>query len=266
MKKQLLNRTIIKWVFLWGVIIAVPFLIDALYGCGVLGKIYTNSFKAEVWFSFLGSYLPGTVIGVLTIYQQHVIREKDRQYQELLERYLYVPNQGAKVYRYSKNTHMIGRWSRAEIISVTGSNEQDIFKEWMKGYILESSFHNVGNIGINDIRCSSVEWSIKDKTYIVKDKSKIKAFYESVGEARYKVWIYWMFDDEDDESADNVAACMNNYSRKDPDYYTSFLIVKVKITNVAKKSTDLFMKFKMRCPDNANSFCLQSFDERYYPG
>lgn len=265
--QMLRDKKLLVFVFIG--IVSVPFLLDWFYGTGIPGSVYHNNFPAESWFSFLGSYFPAMLIGVLTIYQQQIIRKKDEEYKKLIERYFYSPDRNAEVFRYSPSNQRIGEWTYYDFKSSLETNHEigEFSDEWGKGYIIRCSIHNIGKIGIKHITCDSIEWVIKSgEPYREDTPIKIKTYLESIGEARYLMYVFWTFQDLDNSIASQVALCMNNGFRKNPDYYTSYISLNVKIENDVGELNNINMKFRMQqCLQEVNPYKLQSVEEHYIP-
>ncbi len=255
------------------IIIAIPILIDLFLGSGFPGIIYPgHNFAAENWFSFLGSYFPSMLIGSLTIYQTYIIREKDRQYNELLLRYLYIPDQNAKVYQYSPEDNMIGEWKYGDFLDylqkeVTEQERETLEQLWKNGYIIDCYLHNTGTIGMAKVKCTSVKWSINSSaTEEVQEDGRIMTVSQSMGGAKYKISVFWAFRDYDGKFAKAVGRCMENNPRRDSAYSISDICLEMIFTNDEKKTYTMFMKFKMKAFEGCNPYELQSIEEHFYPG
>lgn len=261
--KKLLDGT-----FVLAIIIVFPIFIDGLFGSGLLGRIYKNHrFSADTWFSFLGSYLPSMLIGSLTIYQTFIIREKDRQYNELLNRYLFIPYQNTKVYQYSSKDEQIGGWKQSEFVQClnNGGNSDErsnLLKWWKNGYVIDCSLRNTGKIGIDTVKCTSIEWRINNhEPFLMNEQDRILTAIRSLGDARYTISVFWTF--HDDDVITEIKRCMANCVLHVASYTNSFILLKMNIVNDEGETYTIHMKFKMHCIKENE---LQSVEEHFYPG
>ena len=115
--KRKLSKAVIIIVTILVLILAAlfPFVLDSLYGKGRLKAIYPNAFPAEVWFSFIGSYFPAAIIGIITLYQAYIIQRQDKQYKNLLARHRFIPEEHAHVYRANLKEKKLGNYTVPEI-------------------------------------------------------------------------------------------------------------------------------------------------------
>ena len=95
-------------------VLSFPFILDYMYGAGFFVG-WKNSFPGDTWFSFIGSYFPATIIGILSLYQASIIQEQEARYRKLLNLHLFMPDGHAHVYRYNNDSHAIGQYSVTEI-------------------------------------------------------------------------------------------------------------------------------------------------------
>lgn len=233
-------------------VLAVPFILDWVYGSGIVGKFYDNSFPADSWFSFIGSYFPATIIGILTLYQAYIIQKKERQYKKLLARYRYTPNNHANIYRYDKDNNVIGHFSLNEVRQIlVRSNRKGLLKEWESGYIIECDMYDVSDIEMKQVNVKKVEWEINEHEYEQQDSEKLACVVNRISHSRKQIVIFWLFDGT--EKADKeIAKCMTNKFRCNVQYETSVITISVQIVDEVEETCDLKMRY-----------CLQSLDDNY---
>lgn len=240
-----------------------PFLLDFAYGHRLLSW-FPNSFPADTWFSFIASYFPATIIGMLTIYQANMIHEKDMQYQELLDRYRFVSYKHAGVYRYNEKTECIADWNYNRILSMYQEcNRQNVPENWEKGYVFECYIKDSKGIGINDINFRSIEWDIAGNVFVQLDNENAVIRFRDEFGGMYHITMFCYFDAAD-MLYQKVVQCMTNAIRNNPDYNFSYVTLKLSMTYDEEKEKNLDMRFIMQA--QMDVYRLYSIDECYYVG
>lgn len=242
------------------VAIGFPFVLDFLYGNGML-TWYDNAFPGEVWFSFIGSYFPATIVGMLSLYQAYIIQRQEKQYKKLLGKHRFIPAGQAKVHRYKSQTSRIGIHSFYDI------NERFVRNlhktppdEWASGYILESEVYSLSGIGIKRADVKKVKWEIDDKVYVQDRSEMMVSTIKRVSYSQQQIIIYWIFDQCEDIN-DLVIRCMLNDSRHDSRYDLSAITVMVQIIDDEGIRCDLEMRFVMKAQED--DYHMSSIEEYY---
>lgn len=248
-------------VIVFGVI-TFPFLVDFLYGKGVLA-FYPNAFSADTWFSFVASYFPSTIIGILTIYQAHIIQEKDKQYQELLDKYRFVPYRHANFYRHNKEKCCIGPCGYEELCNMRDKTNSKIkLAEWEKGYVFQCYLKDSRGIKIDNIDFRCIEWKIKDNMFVQNSVQNTVIDFRNEFNGEYCITGFCYFE-ETKKFYQEMAQCMNNSIRKNSDYNFSEITLKLHMTYDEKKEKNLDMHFMMQSQTDTCKLC--SIKE-YYVG
>lgn len=245
------KKTIIKPVAVLFAFIAFPFILDRLYGCGALRWI-PNSFSGDIWFSFIGSYVPASIIGILTLYQAHIIHEQEREYKKLLNRHRFIPDSHVIVYRYdeTQETNSFYNFDKVEQILVR-SGREELEKKWKTGYLMECNLHNASDIEIGKAKVKEIEWEINGNRYVQQDSEKMAVIVDRISHSKQKIVIFWQFD-EMEKAGEEIARCMFNEPRFDIRYEISDLMIRMQIVDDEEETCDL----KMRCR-------LQSLNDNY---
>lgn len=256
---------IVKGLFLLFVIIfflGFPFILDRLYKDGMLGRIWDNAFSADVWFSFIGSYFPATIIGIITLYQAHIIQVQEKQYKKLMNRHRFIPAKHAKIYRYEEENNSIGDYSIQKIKQMLmRSGRKGLLKEWQSGFIIECNVYNSSGIEINRADLKMIEWEIAGVVYRQTDMEKASSIVNRISYSQQQIIVFWCFDKEDDVS-DQVIQCMLYSSRRDIRYETSMITVVLHVVDDADESFDLQMRFRMQYQED--NYKMASIEENYY--
>lgn len=176
--------------------VSFPFILDFLYGKGKLKAIYPNSFSAEVWFSFIGSYFPAAIIGIITLYQAYIIQRQDKQYKSLLARHRFIPEEHAHVYRTNLREKKLGRYTESEIEKLLTQNDRsDLFMMWEEGYVIECSIYDSSGVGIEQSTLESICWEINGEEYIQNDSGQMVGIIGTTGRNQYRVTVFCMFNE-----------------------------------------------------------------------
>ncbi len=241
-------------------ILAVPFLLDWLYGLGVFG-IWNNAFSAESWFSFIGSYLPSTILGLLSIYQAHIIRQKDEEYRKLLNKHRFVPASHGCVCRYEEENGTIGRYDISEIRQMLSQGgRKELFKEWEQGYILECDIHNSSDIEINKIELEKILWETNGAVYIQKNRDRIANILKRRSYDQHQMVVFWIFDGT--EAKDRITRCMLSKTRSEYRFENSMLTVHLWIVDDENQVSALIMRYRLQAQND--QYKLLSIEEKYY--
>jgi len=251
MKKWKLKRIMAALVCLFCVF-RFPFILDQLYGKGRLEKYFDNSFSAEAWFSFIGSYFPATVMGVLTLYQASIIKEQERQYKKLLNCHRFIPDGHVFVYRFDRDNHANNHYNFNEIRQIlTRSGREELQKEWENGYIIKSDIYIASDIKMEKAEVKKIEWEINGCRYEQHNSKRMAVIINRITHSKQQIIIYWKFN-ETQKAGEDIAKCMLNETRHDIRYETSNLHISMRIVDEGEETCDL----KMRC-------CLQASTDNY---
>lgn len=174
-KDKLLKIVLRAAIFL--VIIAVmafPFILDTLYGKGLLKPVFENSFSADTWFSFIGSYFPAAILGCLTLYQAFIIQYQEKRYRRLLSRHQFAPSCRARIYRYDDSQNKIGDWAFYQVKQMlTQCQKDNLCHDWNKGYILECGIFDLQGVGIDTVKIKELIWEINGRFFRQKNSGQM---------------------------------------------------------------------------------------------
>lgn len=247
MKKIRIIIIILVLIFL----LIFPILIDYLYGQGVLKYFYKNSFPANEWFAFLGSYIPATIIGILTIYQAYIIQRKDKEYQELLNRHRFILAKHASIYKYDKNNKDDnGRFS--DFKTEIGIND------FQKSYLLEASLHNSTSVEIDQIRVKDIKICINGKYYEQEKFNILKCITVRESYDIQRIVILWGF--KDDDIQEIFTECMLSYIRGNLELMHLILFVVFEIADSINEKSCLNMWLDFKSGNDQNS--ITSVEEK----
>lgn len=239
-----------------------PFILDRLYKWGVLGRIWDNSFSADTWFSFIGSYFPATIVGIITFYQAHIIQVQEKQYKELMNRHRFIPAKHAKVYRYAAENNAIGDYSIKKIKQILiQSGRKGLLEKWQSGYIIECNIYNSSGIEINKADLKKIEWEIAGVVYRQTNMEKVSSIVNRISYSQQQIIVFWYFD-EADAVSDQITQCMLYSKRRDIRYETSMVTMVLHIVDDADENFDLQMRFRMQCQED--NYKMESVEENYY--
>lgn len=244
-------------------IIAFPFALDFLYGHGFFREPFHNSFPADVWFSFIGSYFPAAIIGVLTIYQAYIIQYKDKQYHKLLVRRQFVSTNHAQVFRYDESKEKIGAWTSEEIRKMTiQCGKEDLFIDWKKGYIIQCNICVLQGMDIDTAELKEIEWKINNKPYYQRDGTMMFCIMERMASNEYQATMFWKFQ-ASDRTEEDIARCMACGIRHEPEYEISQITLLLQIKDDMDEEYSVRMQFVLQ-PQQMKSCQLSSTKEKYY--
>ena len=77
------------------------YLVDYLYGTGFLSYIPHN-FQASDWFSTAFSFIPSTILGILSLYLTYYALQKDRDMERIQNQYRFIICDSAVLHKISK--------------------------------------------------------------------------------------------------------------------------------------------------------------------
>lgn len=254
-------------------LIALPFLMDWLYGCGFLHRIPHN-FSAEDWLSIIFSYIPSMLLGILSIYLAYLAFEKDRELERIQNRNRFILPEEAALYVFDdrKKTMEEDLYRRitGELREAhRGSDLLMDFRKTHKIYLFKYFVKDMKNIQVNSIQITSFQWKIRDKLVVeVTDPERIKdriyipdnRFCGGV----YEGEILFLIDDIPDIQ-EEVSACMNNGMRLNQNYKYSYIVLTVSIKDEEQEKFDLAFWFKMKSVDLKENM-IRSVKEIYYVG
>lgn len=254
-------------------LIALPFLMDWLYGCGFLHRIPHN-FSAEDWLSIIFSYIPSMLLGILSIYLAYLAFEKDRELERIQNRNRFILPEEAALYVFDdrKKTMEEDLYRRitGELREAhRGSDLLMDFRKTHKIYLFKYFVKDMKNIQVNSIQITSFQWKIRDKLVVeVTDPEKIKdriyipdnRFCGGV----YEGEILFLIDDIPDIQKE-VSACMNNGMRLNQNYKYSYIVLTASIKDEEQEKFDLAFWFKMKSVDLKENI-IRSVKEIYYVG
>lgn len=250
-------------------VISFPFALDFLYGRGWLREPFHNSFSADTWFSFIGSYFPSAIIGVLTIYQAYIIQYKDRQYHKLLVRSQFVSTTHAQVFRYDKNSDKIGDWTFWQVKQMlVQCGKNDLLIGWKKGYIMQCNICVLQGMDIELSELKEIEWKINNKSYYQRDDTAMFCIMERTASNEYRAIMFWKFQDSD-EAEEEIIRHMVCGIRDEQEYELSQITLLLLIRDDIDEEYHIKMQFTLQplqpLQFQQEGFCkVCSVREKYY--
>lgn len=262
-RNLLIEKRIITIVLLvlFILIVIFPFVLDYLYGQGKLKNVYNNSFSASDWFSFLGSYFPATIFGILTLYQAYIIQFQDKRYRDLIKRNCIIPLNQASVYRYNEDKK-IKNYDAAGLRSDFFNDSNELICNWEKGYILEFIIINTADLYIKNIEIKEITWLIDNTLYKQEDVDLIYRKYSIESLTTCRVTIYWKISGTEEKIEENITQCMLASIREDIRFDNSIITVFFNVENELNEKIELKMKLRMQCTDN--QFIMRSVEEKIF--
>lgn len=240
--------------------ICFPFVLDYCYRKGMLSW-WNNKFSADTWFSFIGSYFPATIVGILSLYQAYIIQHQEKRYKKLLYRYCLIPAGHAKVYRYNEKKNLIGNYSLYDIEQMFKQYDKDSSLEnWTLGYVIESEVYNSTGRQIIKSDVKRIEWEVNRQKYCQDISQRMISSVRRISHSHQQIVVYWLFN-EDTDINDIIYQCMNNLPRHDIRYEITMITITLQITDFEDKNYDLNIQLMMKAQED--SYQMSSFDEYY---
>lgn len=244
-KKDIKVLLRIAVIFVIIVIIAFPFVLDILYGRELLRPIFKNSFPADTWFSFIGSYFPAAIIGCLTLYQAYIIQYQEKRYRRLLSQHQFVPSSPAHIYRYDDNRNRMGDWEGYQVKQMLAKcGKDDLYIDWNKGYILECGVFAMQDVGIDAVEIKKVDWEINGRHFCQNDASQMTSAIERVSRDEYKLKLFWKFADEE-ATLIEITKCMVYGFRQSSHYDSSRVTLVLQLIDDFDDCYEVSIQFEM---------------------
>lgn len=243
-------------------VVAFPFIVDILYGMGILGLLFPNSFSAETWFSFIGSYFPAAILGCLSLYQASIIQEKEMQYRKLLQRHQFVPSAHACVSRYEKGQRRIGEWTHDQVKQMLARCRKNaLFGDYHKGYILECGVQVPQGVVIDKFELKEIKWKINKQIFCQDDLKQIANIMKREKDDTYWFTIFWRFYDSDGAS-EEITRCMLWGTRQESYYEVSWIVLSLWIIDDLGEKYDVRMRFALQS-ERMEHYKMYSTEESY---
>lgn len=259
------NRKIELVVLLIGggvafLVLAFPMILDFWYGSGRLDQFFISS---ELWVSFIGSYYPSTIIGILTLYQAYIIHYQERKRTELLQPYQFQPDGHANLCAYNETNDKIGDYSLKQMrqLFAIDNENKSLFEESMAGYVLECNIFTLLGVGIYSVELEKIEWRINNNTYIHNDVKSMASIVNRTGHNKQQIISYWELEKESSEN-DQIIQCLLFNIREDIRYATSKITLFFKVLDDIGKQYNLQMHFRLSAYEN--EYMMVSIEEHCY--
>lgn len=257
---------VILGIIVFTAAIAFPFVLDWMYGNGVLGKIWDNAFPAEVWFSFIGSYFPAAIIGILTLYQAYIIHYQEKQYKKLLDRHRFLPAGHASVYQYNEQDKKIGKYAFPMVEKMFRQSRQDYLADvWNAGYIIECDIYNFSGIGIHKAEVKAVEWIIDGNAYCQSNTKQMACVVHRISYSQQQIIVFWCFEglilDDGQKIGDKIEQLMLYDNRLDDRFAASQITLTICIIDDESEKINLKMQFYLQTCGRQHE--LSSTEENY---
>lgn len=245
-----------RGIFLIIAVIGFPFALDLLHGWGYL-RFFKNSFPGDAWFSFIGSYFPAMLIGCITIYQAHIIREKDMQYQALLNQRRFLSAGRALADRYSKQKKQIGGYGITELENMWQASYGKVFRgNWHRVCLIRFSFYDAIAKAVSGIIFQKLIWTIAKKTYVISGKNVAVLEWHRELDGTYTIVLFCFYpqgkhQDNGDEFETEMVQCMENKKNNQVDHITSHITVELLLKEGEKNAYLMNADFQMAAQENA---------------
>lgn len=244
------------------ILVAAPIVLDCLYGKGVLRGIWENSFPAEAWFSFIGSYFPATIIGILSLCQAYIIYRQDSQYKAVMRRHCFHLIKHANIYRCEDGDKRIGRYTFPEVKRMLErKGRASLTKVWEECMIVEFDLYSSTDIEISEVQAEELEWEIAGKLYRQDDQGQMMAAVTRTARSQQQISLLFRFD-EFEKVRDPISKCFLNEYRRNIDYKTSEFTVVLKVIDEENDECELELEFQLE--STKDNYQMESIEEHCY--
>lgn len=264
--KRLIFISIILGILALAITIAPLYLADYLYGAGMLSRIPHN-FSAEVWFTTFFSYIPATILGILSLYLSYQTVMKEREIERMKNRYRFIIKDCAELRMWEEQMGEIEGVSYIQISEKLYEINNDFnirFNNMQNDlYLFCFSFQDTMQGGTQKMTIEKFEWDIKGKTEISLENQRPR-FFISEGRFRNREYggeIYFLLAKESEEGR-AAAQCMYNGFRLTPGFSDSLIKLTAKLEDDGNRIYYLKFEFIMAAQKLKRNF-LKSTNEFY---
>ena len=264
-KKKILISIIVA-VLAVGITIAPLYLTDYLYGVGMLSQIPHN-FSAEIWFTTFFSYIPSTILGILSLYLAYQTVKKDREIASMQNRHRFIIKDAAELRMWDDQMSVVEGISHIKINEkIFGTNNDFYVRSNNRQndlYLFSFFLQDTMQVGIQKMTIEKFEWNIRGKTEISLENHQPLFFIPggSFRNREYEGEIYFLLMKESPEGR-AAAQCMYNGFRLTPGFFDSIIKLTVKLEDDEKRIYYLDFEFTMAAQKLRKNF-LKSTNEFY---
>lgn len=235
----------------WGIvaifimIIILPYSVDRLHSCGYLSKI-PHSFPADTWFGFFGSYLPGMVLGTITIIQTLIIENNNREIKELIYKQRFSVLGAIELNHILLNDVSYNEYVKRVKTGFDGGVD-DILKE-DNCFLLSFKLKNTSVYELHKMQFESLDWIIDDKKLpAVNPKTLVSC--QPIGD-KYLQSISVLFlynkDKDGQEACKRITQFSNNAGREDLEFLKSTIELTFLISDDITRNQELKICFDIK--------------------
>lgn len=216
-------KTVLQIIF---VVLLFPLVYDIIYSLGLF-RWYPTRFTGDSWFSFFGSYLPAALLGSVTLYQSHIIYQKDQE----LRRISGFPKCiacGAHLFWKSGKGCVPKNFPENDLLDdVWRTDFPDLVRNPQYGMYLTFDFRDINDNCIREIWCESILWKISENTFCCRCVEPVRCILRQNGTGRWHVGTILDVrgikhkDTEDHTFEMELKSLLNNHYRKNPKYIAS---------------------------------------------
>ena len=216
------RRRLACWLI---IAILFPFLFDMFYGQEWL-RWYPNYFSAEAWFSFVGSYLPATLLGIVTLYQSHIISVKDQELRRMAGFPKCIPK-SAGVSWDPRGLNLVNERREGRLYEVLRQTGQSsLIRSLQYCIYITFDFTDINYNIIESFSLQQIEWRIGTTEYVARFDNQ-RCFFAQNEDFSCHIGFFLDFrvleegHMEDDFFEVEFKRLLNNYYRRNPEYLTS---------------------------------------------
>ena len=241
----------LKFIVLIVVILIFPYIIDRLLAMGVLKNI-PHYFSADVWFAFIGSYLPGMLLGSITIIQTFIIQENNKKIQELTYKQRFSVLEPILIERISSDSdnypELIGKVQSVFGARVGASIGED------KYYLLSFELRNSSVYDLKQIQLKCINWFINGQ--LLPSIREEKYICNSAKGNKHTLEVYALFAYPDNANGIKanqlIAQFSNNYGRGDLRFEQSSFTMVLLISDEIKENQELNINLDLKYTKDPN--------------
>lgn len=236
--------------------LAIPFFLDCKL-LPLLEQGKNTNFNRESWFAFLGSYLPTTVFGLLTLYNSIQIKIQQDQIEMLQarKRFRFTGTPTLNCFDADKDT--IGGLMIDELVSKLEDSEDLPDVDLSNGYLLNFNINDVEKrLGIERIDVEDIEWKMGPKNLAQKGIIYKNAWKTGPLNSFSVFWIY----EENRKQRRQRVRCMNSKSLNSEGYRKSTVSMKFDVK--LNDGDTCYMKagIEFECTDNTTQLRAINYD------
>ena len=254
------GKLILAFIVILVLLASIPFVIDYLYRSGVLSR-YHNGFKADTWFGFIGSYFPSSILGLLALYQTHIISKTSEKYQALQNRHRYAIRKNINLYAYDTNRKMVALYDREEIFNkINGALRKKFLEHPEWGYIINLSIWDIQTMGIEAIEIENL--------YLRAGKREIKVIpaildkkWDDIVAGNQECIITLFFYVCDNAGQKEIERYITNYYRGDKRYNLLKMEANFDVIIDSEANVKGKIKIKANMQAGKNTYILTSVNE-----